>query len=114
MEAQQPADDHDGQVGGDVHQRGVAGGVGADADLLEPVAQLGCGQRPSGIATGKQPRRLFGQPDGAVAAAPFHQTAHEFVQGRGHVGGDLAQPHGDLVTVVDDVLGGQLSPDPPA
>ena len=56
VDAEQAGEDRGGQFGGELEQRGGAGGPGVDADLVEPFGEPVGADRLAGPPAGQQPR----------------------------------------------------------
>lgn len=69
VDAQGAGEDRGGDLGGELEERGAAGLIGPDAELVQALCQLCGADRPSGLAAGEEPGGWGQGPDGGVALA---------------------------------------------
>lgn len=83
VDAQGAGEDRGGDLGGELEERGAAGLVGSDPELVQPLGQLCGADRASGLAAGEEPWRWGQGADGCVAFAVRGDGAGQCVDGLG-------------------------------
>lgn len=67
MDAEQAGERDRGDLGGEVHQSGVAAGSAVDAQAREADLELGSGERVAGSPSGEHPWLVVGAGDDGAA-----------------------------------------------
>ena len=104
MDAEQAGKRDRRDLGGQIHEGGVAPGAAVYAHGREPGPEAGGGDRLCWCSSGEHPPVIIGAADGGVPVAAARELADELVQGRGQLQGRGAQDQlspargeGDLV-----------------
>lgn len=107
VDAESAGENRGGDLGGELEESGAAGLVGADAEVVQSLRQLGGADRPSGLAAGEEPWRRRQDPDGRVPLAVRGDSAGQLGDGLGQLNGGIAEVETYLLSTDLDVLGGQ-------
>src|SRR5713226_2695107 len=107
MDAEQPGECDGRELGGEVHEGGVATGAAVDAQAREADLELGGGERMAGGSSGEDPWLVVGACDGGAAVRAVEELAGEFVQRCGQVEGDGAEEQLDPQWAVGDLAAGE-------
>src|SRR6266487_5451330 len=104
MDAGQAGECDGRELGGEVHEGGVAAGAAVDAQAREAHFELGGGQRMTGGSSGEGPWLVGGAGDSCAAVRAAEEVADELVERCGQVEGDGAEEQLDPLRAAGDLV----------